>query len=110
MHRDARSDRGARAIVRGDDDRPGQLVPEHHRFAQDRRSCCAVAPVVQIRAADAAVRDLDDGFIRRGGRFGKALDPEIVGAVGHDGGNGHEESLSMSCGFTGVRRILISSE
>ncbi len=78
-----RGPRGRAGPVRRGPDHPaGNLMPEHQRRLQDRLPRRAVQPVMQVRAADPAVRDLHHGLIRGRGGQRHVIDPQVPRRVG----------------------------
>ena len=86
VHRHRRAGRRAGAVGRALADDPDDLVPEQHRLLQYRQPGRAVAPVVQVRAADAAVDDLDDGLGGVGDADRDGLDADVVRRVRDESG------------------------
>ena len=100
MDRHPRTDRRSASVRRRSSDPSDHLVAQDHRFAQDRLARGAVLPVVQVRAADAAVDDVDHRLVRRRGGFGPLLHPQVAPRV-HDeperlGGHGSVGSFRWS--------------
>lgn len=89
VHGDPHPDTGTRPVSGRPHDRARELVPEDHRLPQDGCPGRAVPPVVQIRPADPAVRDLHDRLVGRGLRLCDALRPEVPRCVRHDGEISH---------------------
>ena len=70
----------AGAVRRGLD-HAGSLVAEDDRLADPDRAEAAVVVVVQVRAADAAAGDADDGGVGGCLRIGQILDPQVMGRI-----------------------------
>ena len=56
-------------------------MTQDHRFPNTDRTKSAVVIIVQVRSADPAPQDADQGIARRGLWFGLILDPKIVGGM-----------------------------
>src|SRR5690606_5601438 len=90
-------DRGAGGELPGrvEVDRPGDLVAGYEGLTDDERPVRAVVVVVQVRAADAGVRDAQPhlaGGRLRGGDLG---DGEVLLAVDDDGPHGSSYTTAV---------------
>ncbi len=83
MHRDCRTGYGTCGSGAVGQDRADDLVAEQHRFPEAEVADAAVAPVVEVGAADTAVADGEQGLAGAGLPGLQLLDPQVVLTVNH---------------------------
>ncbi|MGX0995178.1 hypothetical protein AB7M38_002470 [Bradyrhizobium diazoefficiens] len=85
---DARARLHAGHAVTDGRDHAGDLMAQRHRLLDAHDAEAAVMVVMQVRAADAAIGDLDADLARAGCRIGIAVDPQVFRGVNDDGAHG----------------------